>query len=349
MSGTFERRQIQPDDVQGDGIKIASTNGQFVPTHLPMYGPTGELIPSTIAAQSAQGGGPITINGGATVTVNGSAVSYDNVVRVNGRDPSDPGSVTSGDGPTPGAGSGGTPPPGGGTATDLASQIYGDMTGLNEAHPHGVPSGYDFYSGPVITQGNNPGSNNAILAWGDVYEDAAGNPATNTRVRIRNLRLSWMRKSNGAWTDISIPLSTSDAGAYPEDFSGGESPADVRSEGTGTISLKPAGVVDHFFGPFPRISIDRNDFGGVVVVAEAQLILDDPMGTDDRASAKYLLGTGADYYPSTNGSGIANNPGVAGGKFKYVTTTWRSFSMTTLTLAQLSANPPHITLTGISA
>jgi hypothetical protein len=75
------------------------------------------------------------------------------------------------------------------------------------------------------------------------------------------------------------------------------------------------------------------------------LILSNPNSTDDRASAKYLLDCGADYHSSTTGRGVKSNPGVGLGKFKYVATAPRSFAMTTLTQAQLEANPFQLTLT----
>ena len=89
---------------------------------------------------------------------------------------------------------------------------------------------------------------------------------------------------------------------------------------------------------------------GVVVVLQARLIVDDPSKPDDRSSARYLCGAGADYYPALSGSwpGDASfNPGVAIGKLKFVKLQWRSFSMTTLSEVQLQQNPPPIDITGI--
>jgi hypothetical protein len=94
--------------------------------------------------------------------------------------------------------------------------------------------------------------------------------------------------------------------------------------------------------------VDNTHFGGVVCLAEAQLVLINPTGTDDRASAKLLFGVGCDPYPDTTSPGADNITGVVGGKFKYVTTAWRSFAATTLTKAQLESNPPPIDLTGIA-
>jgi hypothetical protein len=76
-------------------------------------------------------------------------------------------------------------------------------------------------------------------------------------------------------------------------------------------------------------------------------VLINPNGVDDRASASFLFSVGADPYPDTTGPGIENNVAIAGGKSKYVRSSWRSFAMTTMTQAQLTSNPPPIDLTGI--
>src|SRR6185437_13209710 len=68
-------------------------------------------------------------------------------------------SMTSGSG-----GSGGS-----GASPGVAAQIYDDMRGSNEEQPHGVPtSGGSGFSnnGPNLNQGNSPGTNTAIAAWG---------------------------------------------------------------------------------------------------------------------------------------------------------------------------------------
>jgi hypothetical protein len=228
-----------------------------------------------------------------------------------------------------------------------AAQISADMQGNNEGHPHGVPSYFDFYTGPFIVMGNQPAGNKAVALWGGLYIDSGGNPATNTRVNIRNCQLYWKRASTGAWTR-GVLTNTPEVGSYAEDFSQDFGLAAVRTESDGTISFTAGGGrVSHFYAPYPRIPIDPNDFGGVVSVCEARLILNNPNGPDDRAIAKYLLDTGADYYPDTTGPGIENNPGIGGGKLKYVTTDWRSFAMSTLTQNQLDSNPPPINLGGV--
>lgn len=254
----------------------------------------------------------------------------------------DPPPVDNGGGSTGGGSTGGS--------ADVASQISGDMTGSNEGHPHGVPLSWDWANGPAMSQGNNPEGQQAMTTWGVVYEAAQGNPASNTRVNIRNVQAWFLSKSKGTWTMIQN-TSAPDGDAYVEDFSGDSNkPADIRREADGTISVTAGGGYNFHFYPSPRASIDPNDIGGIVTIFQARLIVGDASRPDDRSTANYLAGAGGDYYPSLTGSWPGNtsyNPGIAIGKEKYVKTYWRSFAMSTVPAAQLSQNPPPIDLTGI--
>ncbi len=227
-------------------------------------------------------------------------------------------------------------------------RIANDMVGENEAHPQGVPSSYGFYSGPGGLGNNNPGSNTAMDFWGTVYVPTTGNTSKNTRVNIGYCHSYWLNSSNGVWTAFG-PDSNPSVEDYPEDFQGNPIPTNSRVESDGTLSVIPAaGHTSHFYDPYPRIAIDKNSFGGVVDYCEMRLILDNPSGTDDRSIAQFIANVGGDFYPATTGAGILNNPGIGGGKYKFVTIPWRSFAMTTLTQAELGANPPPVNLTGVN-
>ncbi len=113
-----------------------------------------------------------------------------------------------------------------------------------------------------------------------------------------------------------------DGAAYLEDFSGDISkPGDVRKEPDGSISVKAGGGYNFHFYPSDRATINPNDIGGILIILEARLIVDNSALPDDRSSAKYLCGAGADYYPSLTGGWPGNlsyNPGVGIGKMKLV-------------------------------
>lgn len=232
----------------------------------------------------------------------------------------------------------------------FATQISNDMTGRNEGVPHGVPSSYAWSRGPFIEMGNNARGWRALEGWGAVYVASQGNPAINTRVNIRRMQTWFLSAGTGGWR-MAQSTTTPDGAAYMEDFSGNANrPADVRMEPDGTISVTAGGGYNYHFYPAIRAAIDPGDIGGIVTLFEARLIVGNPALPDDRAAAKYLCGSGADYYPALSGGWPGNltyNPGVAGGRLKYVTIPWRSFAMTTLPAAALAKNPPPIDLTGI--
>ncbi len=232
------------------------------------------------------------------------------------------------------------------SAASTAEQIAADMQGKNEGFPHGVPLSWDWANGPVVDMGNNSKGQNAITSWGIVYVAAQGNPATNTRVNIRNVQVYLLQKNEGTWLLLQS-TSAPDGAAYPEDYQGPSVAGDVRTEPDGTISVTAGHGYNFHFYPSDRGSIDSNDIGGIVAIFDARLIVGNPALPDDRSIAQYLAGAGADYYQSVTGPGQDNNPSVANGKLKYVKTSWRSFAMTTLTQTQLQKNPPPINLTGL--
>jgi Bacterial Ig domain len=239
-----------------------------------------------------------------------------------------------------GGGGGSTPTPG------FAAQIYNDMTGGNEGYPQGAPAGW---YGPSIGEGNNISPNTAAVFWGALFVGPNGNPATNTLVNIRNCSFYWLSASTGKWSSTVLTPDQIGSDFYSEDFSIDyltSVPTRIESDGSFSISTS-AGKIAHFYGPYPRIPIDPNDLAGVVVLLEARLILNSASGPDDRSSASFLLMSGADPYPATTGDGIENNPNIVMGQFKYVKTSWRSFCATSMTLAQLTNNPPPVNLTGI--
>jgi hypothetical protein len=241
-------------------------------------------------------------------------------------------------------------------APDVIAQIVVDMLGTNEGHPHGIPSNWGLYAGPVVSDGNrastscnNGGPCRAIDYWGTVYVDARGNPSTNTRVNIRNCQILWLNSSTNRWTKWGPDKTPEGMEDYPEKFDGPTTRTNVRVEPDKSTSVLPArGETSHFYGPYPRVTIDPDHFVGVVSVCEMRLVLDNPAGPDDRGIARFLGNVGADFYPSATGGGIQNNRGIGGGKFKYVRTYWRSFAMTTLTKEQLEGNRPPVTLVGVA-
>jgi hypothetical protein len=182
-----------------------------------------------------------------------------------------------------------------------------------------------------------------MQAWGQIYEDAAGNPASNTRVEIRNLE-AYVLSKDGTWSKVQ-GTSNFDGAAFRNDFAGnGNQPAQVKQEENGNISVKTGDGYNYHFWPPTRGSIDPNDIAGIVTTAEARLVVDDPQKPDDRSEARYLMSVGADYWQSKNvgWDNFNTNGDAAMGKLKYVEEDWQKFTMNTVSPDVLANNPPPI-------
>ncbi|MFL6415986.1 MAG: hypothetical protein ACJ74Y_10005 [Bryobacteraceae bacterium] len=246
--------------------------------------------------------------------------------------PSNPTSTPS---PTP------SPTPTPTPSSSVADQIAADMIGQSE----GQPAGWLWGTDPAIEMGNNPAGNGAAVQWGVIYVSSSGSSATNTRVAIRACEIYWLQRSTQSWI-LGAKSNAPQIELYAGDYSWGPASVSSRTENDGSTSVVPVyGDVLHFYPD--RFGILPNDLAGWAGVCQMRLVPDNPSRPDDRANAHFLASTGADYYPSLSGPGIAYNPGIAAGKQKFVTNDWRSFAMTTLPQAQLESNPPPFDLGGV--
>lgn len=240
------------------------------------------------------------------------------------------------------------------SSTTLERLLINDMTLPHQAALDGVPSSYDWATGPRMGFGNKPGPDGswtAATAWGQVY--SSNNPSTNTLVEVRNLSLAVL-SPGGSWTVLQSTRtagSTSiDAGFFASDYVGNvTAPAAPKT----TVDLTRAGRPNvghnmHFF-PAGRAAVAWANIAGVVAWFDARLILDNPAGFDDRASAKFLAGAGADYWIDDSAgwsADFSNNGDIAIARLRWVTSDWQTFTMSTLTPAQIQVTPPPITLAG---
>ena len=237
------------------------------------------------------------------------------------------------------------PDPGATPAVNSIETIIQDMTLPHEDRPHGLPDSCNWARHPRLGMGADPKSFKALTAWGQVYEDAAGNPAANTRVHIRNLRAFILSKRDGRWHRVQDTGQIAGA-AFREDFARNDNvPAAIRVENGGGISVQAGGGRNfHFWPATSRAAIDPQDIAGVFVTVQARLVLDDPARPDDRGQARYLLDVGGDYWRSRNSFWFfwKTNRDIAIGRFKYVRPTWQAFNMTTLSADELRRNPPPL-------
>lgn len=219
---------------------------------------------------------------------------------------------------------------------DVIADIKNDMLLPHEAVPHGIPEGYDWKYKPRLGAGNNcPSDWKAFIPWGQLFVDETqantDNPAPNTRVALKDLKVLLLNKK-GEWSEIeSLPLT----GAwYEENFSDNINiPTEIRKEKNESISIKSGSGYNFHFYWDKRIGINADDILGMVVMVSAQLVLDDITKPDDRSKSKYILSVGADYWRDFSSVWLhneQNNMGVGLGRFKKVGMKWQKYYMHTL-------------------
>jgi hypothetical protein len=229
------------------------------------------------------------------------------------------------------------------TPTNSLDDIIGDITLPHEGLPHGVPESYDWSTGPRKGAQRPPEGWTAAIAWGQLYEWAEGNPATNTRVQIRDMELYYLGKSDGQWHQLQKSLCVEGA-AYVEDFVDDiNKPADIRSEPDGSISVTAGdGYNFHFWPSAGRVEFPADEIEACFVTVQCRLILDDPEGVDDRDEARYLMSVGGDWWESLDAvwDNWTTNADMGIGRFRFVTSAWKGYNMISLPAEEVTENPP---------
>jgi hypothetical protein len=230
-------------------------------------------------------------------------------------------------------------------AINSIDNIINDSKLPHEGKLHGVPDSYDWSKGPRMGMGNNPGNFTAMISWGQLYEDAQGNPAGNTRVQIKNIEAWYLNKADNKWHLIQQSTEV-DGAAYVEDFVNDvNKPAQIRTEPDGGISVTAGGGYNfHFWTKTGRATINPSDIKGMFTTLQGRLVINNPDLPDDRGTAKYLLGVGGDYWLNLSApwDNFRTNGDIAIGRMKYVKKEWQAFNMCTLTEKELRDNPPPL-------
>lgn len=228
-------------------------------------------------------------------------------------------------------------------------EIISDMSEPHEGRPHGVPSNFNWAINPRPGAEAPPDDWDAAIAWGQLYEWIDGNPATNTRVQIRDLELHYLSKTDLQWHELQVSLEV-DGAAYVEDFAGDvNKPADKRKESDGSISVTAGdGYNFHFWPKQGRVNFPKGDVKGCYATVRARLILDDPDGIDDRESARYVMSVGGDWWESLSAvwDNWTTNWDMGIGRFRFVTSEWKSFNMITLPADTVRKYPPNFHIDG---
>jgi hypothetical protein len=215
-----------------------------------------------------------------------------------------------------------------------------------QAHPMVIMAAPRGDAIPSWWTGNRPEWCNKIISWFQVFE-AQGNGATNSRVEVKNIRVFTLSESTRKWTQVDARQAPMvDAWQYPFTFT--DSDPNKRAEGDGGISVKPHyPYFRHGYGNSAAIS--GPDVRAVYVSMDFRLTVDDPSKPDDRASAKYVVNSGADYYPGDGTDwSLGYAPGVGQGRFLLATPDWRTATMLVptarngATLDEMRTNPPPL-------
>lgn len=154
----------------------------------------------------------------------------------------------------------------------------------HEERPYGMPESWDWVTTPVTHSGTNPGGFAAMTFWGQVFEGASGNPATNTRVHIRDARAYMLSRRDRQWHLLQSDVEVEVEGGMFDFVAGTQTDADIRAEPEGGISITAEGrACFHFWGHWPksRVPIQPDDIAGVFTTVQARLVLDEPTGPDD--------------------------------------------------------------------
>ncbi|MFO7668621.1 MAG: glycoside hydrolase family 3 N-terminal domain-containing protein [Bacteroidales bacterium] len=222
-------------------------------------------------------------------------------------------------------------------------EIINDMTMPHEGRPHGVPDQFDWSMGPRPGAEAPPETWDAAIAWGQLYEWIEGNPATNSRVQIRDLEMYYLSKHDHQWHLLQSAVRV-DGASYVEDFAGDvNKPANMRLEEDGSVSVTCGeGYNFHFWPKEGRINYPKNDVLGSYVSVRARLILDDPEGVDDRPMARYVMSVGGDWWESLTAvwDNWTTNWDMGIGRFRFVTGEWKSFNMISLPGDSVLKYPP---------
>jgi len=164
---------------------------------------------------------------------------------------------------------------------------------------------------------------NAALPWFVIYPGSA-HTAKNVRVKISAITLYTLSKSNGTWTKLGSGDGNPEwAGNYDFDMITQIKDAIPRVEPGGNLSYKLDANSHPIHGGLSSFAIPGSNVANVFAQVTSELILDNPMGVDDRSSAQLLVQMGVDYYPSTTTTvedfaPMGYNPGAGLGRFSIV-------------------------------
>jgi len=180
------------------------------------------------------------------------------------------------------------------------------------------------------------------VPWFVIYP-GVDNKAKNVRVKVYGITLYLLQKSTNKW--IKVDKSFGDPSwvqAINFNLAGLSSSSSVntRKEPDGRLSYKFDDSLHPIHGgtnkqDLTSLGIDPSDVAALFSQVKTQLILDDPLGIDDRASAQILISVSADYYPDmttkiSDYSPMTQAPPAAMSRFGLVGTVPRTHYLATI-------------------
>jgi hypothetical protein len=216
---------------------------------------------------------------------------------------------------------------------------------LHEALPHGVPNSYDWYDRSRADPMRGDLRLTSLNWWAQVFADSSGTRPPNTRVAVKGGVVLLLFENETTW-QVGQRSDVLEGGSWSEDFQSYPCGTfNMRTEPDMSRSFVPdPGCASHFWPNVAHVDIGTRQLRAVVAVAHARLVLGDPVGVDDRAQARYLVGLGVDWRDPvggcpTNDAGVAICSGAGVGRMARPTTQWRAVVFSTMTSSDLASLP----------
>ena len=225
---------------------------------------------------------------------------------------------------------------------------WGSGASWPEATPR--PSGWQYAIPWTHTMEDTSHVNGNGYPW-RVPGPYTGNQAPNTRVQQRDIQMWWLL-SNGQWV-LGTHNPRPGKVMYPLHWAEGteKSGTDIWRDETGNgggASMRSIGLdayAKHLWHAWASPHLIPANAIGAATAYFSRLILDNPGGPDDRRQARILSAGAGDWYKD---QATLTSPKVQGqnvyymgfGRLKYVTNEWQMFGWTSLSEAQIRANPP---------
>lgn len=195
-----------------------------------------------------------------------------------------------------------------------------------------------------------PGSQCRYVDHWYVLCDEAGHSASNTRVRIEAMSFKLRNRDTKVWTTVQARDATSNFYADKNQIQSTGGAPNNRYDGDVTEVLVPAGPWNYTIhgGVFTKDYVEIESYDCVLLTFKASLVLDNPLGTDDRANARVLIWCGSDVFPTNRGWADLNNqvlPSFAHSRLRRVTTAGVYIHACNLSVARQNYVGPNASVT----